>query len=554
MKKPSKKILVLFCAICLFVSVLFIVTPQSQAVAQTKADAITDVKVIGTGIVDCYTYYLEWSGSSFDFNGKVQSPTAFLKCKEDEAFVKQAAVRTMKNNDFLESVNAGTYIAVAEIEGIEFIEGNTYQFKINPLNREVYWESAEGYVYNGKEQCPTASFFDAYGDSVLLDVKGKGLNAGSYTASVDVTTAGDNYILTNITFNYSISKFVGQIVWIVGEGYVENGSLPGPSAYCVGANGDVIEIPVKYSGSNVGEQTAMIDEELLAGNFELTGEEKSIKFNISEEKFKPLELAITIALLVLLIFSISVSVYLFILKREEKIKKDKEIQDKEITVQRKEMEIANLKGVNVALCQEKYILYDHNKKLKQEVIHNKTQLGVIQKQLAENDELLEYKETKYDDLYEDNIQIKIKLEDTVNQLKQANNKLEEVKKQLDETRKQLEETRNQLESLGKQSIVGAESELLRKERKKVSDLNKKIKKMLAEKKELEDKNKKLIYEINKDHGYPIETYLPSIKRSITDGLGMEYDKNNPNGTYIGLRQKLSEIERTIDRYEEQKKI
>lgn len=76
---------------------------------------------------------------------------------------------------------------------------------INPLQLEVKWGETT-FVYNGKEQAPSASVVTGViGESVSLNVRGA-VNAGYHDAVATMAVANDNYTLTNATKEFFIEQ------------------------------------------------------------------------------------------------------------------------------------------------------------------------------------------------------------------------------------------------------------------------------------------------------------------------------------------------------------
>ncbi len=256
--------------------------------AESQDNTVTsDVSVSGDGITEGYTYYLEWNNLSVIYNGSGQTPSAVLKCYEDDSFAIESTV-TVKDNLGLavNAVDARKYVAVAECEGINFSVGdNEKEFTISPLNITVEWDKSSTYIYNGNEQGPKASYKDVNNNTVPLITSGLETNAGTYTASVSANAAGANYALTNLTCDFLIEKFVAKTFWVVADYYVENGKAQGPRAFGVGVNGEIIELPVSNLAKEAGDHIAKIDIAEVNVNFNLTGE---LTFKYIIEKEKPL--------------------------------------------------------------------------------------------------------------------------------------------------------------------------------------------------------------------------------------------------------------------------
>lgn len=244
------------------------------------------VVVSGEDISENYTYYLEWSNTSFTYDGKNHRPSAVLKCEDDATFAKEMTVEVYENGHLLSQIfNAGNYTAVAVCQGVTFTEegGNRNSFSISPLRVAVDWNKAAEYTYNGAAQYPTASFTDVEGNKKPLTVYGAETNVGNYTAYVAPDAAGGNYTLTNLTCEFTIAKLATKVLWVESDYYVANGKTQGPKAFCVAVDGEVIEIPVICNGVEAGEYVATVDPNNIYDNYDFTAD-FSYKYRILPEK------------------------------------------------------------------------------------------------------------------------------------------------------------------------------------------------------------------------------------------------------------------------------
>ena len=263
---------------------ILLALPKSIAYAATNESEASNVSVTGTGITEGNTYYLQWSSLSLVYNGNSQCPSVTLKCNEDNDYEKAATV-IVKNVDGTSAIadNVGDYIAVAEFEELTFSEGdNERVFTISPLARAVDWEKTKSYTYNGNAQCPDASYVDANGNKKPLTAMGAGTDAGNYTASVEATSAGDNYTLTNLTYDYAINKRSVTVQWGKSSSYTYNGNVQGPTASYMDVSGSKITLTPSGLGVDAGPHTTSVTEDAAGENYLLIG---NLTCEYSIEKF-----------------------------------------------------------------------------------------------------------------------------------------------------------------------------------------------------------------------------------------------------------------------------
>ncbi len=105
------------------------------------------------------------------------------------------------------AISAGEYTVTATpVNGNVQLtaEQSAFKFKINPKTVTVQW-SSNGLYYNGAKQTPQASFTDAHGNTVILNVTlagtlpTYGLNVGVYKAQTKL--ADKNYVLSYVDAN-----------------------------------------------------------------------------------------------------------------------------------------------------------------------------------------------------------------------------------------------------------------------------------------------------------------------------------------------------------------
>ena len=260
-----------FLWLILLIAVGFLLKPLNlSAYAAISNNDDSSVEVSGEEINESYTYYLEWTNLSVVFNGKSQSPTATLKCEEDEVFEKEATITIQKNGELATAIDAGDYVAVATCEGVSFSSGDKKDFTISPLSVAVQWSKAESYTYSGSVQSPTASYTDVSGQTIPLTPTGAGTEAGSHNVSVSSDAAGSNYILTNLTCQYTISPLSVAVQWSKAESYTYNGSAQSPTASYTNVSGQTIPLTPTGAGTEAGSHNVSVSSDAAGSNYTLT--------------------------------------------------------------------------------------------------------------------------------------------------------------------------------------------------------------------------------------------------------------------------------------------
>ncbi len=310
-KKRNIMLFLIFSVLCIF-GLFGVHFSDKAAQAETNDDNKSIVEVAGEHFNEENTYYLEWSALSFVYSGNKHSPTAVLKCEEEETFEQETTVVVYKDDGSetaIDAVEAGTYRAVAICE--RMISGNEKTFVIHPLERAVRWD-VNIFTFNGKPQCPVASYFDVYGSEIFLAVNGAQTDAGNYTATAEVTAAGGNYVLTQVTCEFTIEKYAAKILWDLTDYHIENENVQAPRAFYINAVGKLIEISVQCSEGKASEYVAQIDLSEIDPNVELTGKQ-AISYTITaKDPFGAIGLRYIITLGILLLISVTVAVAIIV--------------------------------------------------------------------------------------------------------------------------------------------------------------------------------------------------------------------------------------------------
>ena len=238
--------------------------------AEGEDTARSFVEVSGEGITEENTYYLEWSSLEVTYDGEPHAPSAVLKCQEDAAFELQAAISVSKEGEPVTAVAADDYVAVVSCEGVTFTSGNENTFTISPRQAVVQWNIAETYIYDGSMQGPTASYINVQDETVTLNSIGAASNAGVHTASVAADAAGSNYILTNLTCEYTILPLQVTVQWNTAAQYTFNGSSQGPVARYSNIYGENIVLNADGYAADAGEHIASVASNAAGSNYLLT--------------------------------------------------------------------------------------------------------------------------------------------------------------------------------------------------------------------------------------------------------------------------------------------
>ncbi len=487
-----KKKYLLFCLLLIILlTVHFRAFYINAFASSTKKEDLKEVTISGNEVVENYTYYLEWSNLDVTYNGKNNFPSAILKCKEDESFEKTMSITILKNNEEMNAVDVGDYIAIAYCDEINFLEGNRERFTIFPLSVEVKWNKQENYIYNGVNQSPTASYIDVNGNEISLPLPNLGKEAGAYTAKVESTAAGENYVLTNLTCDYIIEKYPTEVLWQASDFYIENKVLQGPKAFIVGIDGTLIELSVNYSGLNAGENVATINLEEVDDNYLIVGD-LNYNYKILQKQFISSGGIILVVILIVLLIAL---------------------------------------GCFLAWLFYKYF---NEKKI------NQNQREIIIK--LNND----FRNTKK------------KFKRKINLLKQGNKKLffniKNLSEQLLQAEKKLalvtfsENLEKVMEKKSKEEKIISSENL--KNKAKIKELEEKINTLNEENLKLKSDNIKNL-EDNSSR-IPIEEYFPEIDKAFQRISTIEFDVDNPYGSYFSQRQQLQIIANILAKYRSQR--
>ena len=215
-------------------------------------------------------FIIDGSVPEYEYNGYSQGPVAYYTSVSNVLI--PIAVNGHEINANTTDLTYTASIDRASIDSNYTLIANAveeYTYKIIPKATAVIWNTAESYTYNGQAQGPTATYEPVNGEVLNLLVTGLGINAGSHIASVAEDAAGENYILTNLEYDYEIAKAVASVIW-QGGSYTYNGEAQGPGASFNNVHGDIIYLTVSGLGTDAGRYTAQVAEYAAGGNYILT--------------------------------------------------------------------------------------------------------------------------------------------------------------------------------------------------------------------------------------------------------------------------------------------
>ena len=216
--------------------------------------------------INPYTATLNWSTSSFVYNGAIQVPTAkFYGVGGDGELVANVLGATSKN--------VGGYSAIATTDNLNYKFSNAnYDYAIVPKELNYTW-GATSFVFNGKPQAPAVTLSGLVsGDSAVAKVGGAETNAkNGYTATI-IGVDNSNYTISgqpNVSFD--IAPLEKSVVW-ENLSFVYDKTAKLPKAYYENVFGAKITLKVEASGDNVnaGSFSATASEITTDENYTLT--------------------------------------------------------------------------------------------------------------------------------------------------------------------------------------------------------------------------------------------------------------------------------------------
>ncbi|MDD7397905.1 MAG: MBG domain-containing protein, partial [Firmicutes bacterium] len=217
--------------------------------------------------INPYTATLNWSASSFVYNGEKQAPTAkFVGVEGDGELI--ASVST--NAD---SKNAGNYTAYAKTDNQNYeLNNENLAYEIKPKKLSYEWGETS-FTYDGNTHVPTVVLSDFIaGDNVAAIVKGEQTNAkNGYTATI-IGVDNSNYTISGQpSVSFDIAPLEKAAVW-KNLSFVYDKTAKLPKAYYENVFGAKITLKVEASGDNVnaGSFSATASEITTDENYTLT--------------------------------------------------------------------------------------------------------------------------------------------------------------------------------------------------------------------------------------------------------------------------------------------
>ena len=231
-------------------------------------------------------FIIDGSVPEYEYNGYLQGPVAYYTSVSNVLI--PIAVNGHEINANTSDLTYTASIDRSSIDSNYTLNADAveeYTYKITPKATAVIWIAAESYTYDGEAQGPTATYETVNGEALSLPVNGLGANAGSYTASVAEDAVGENYVLNDTTFLYTISPCSVAVQWkayATEEGFIIDGSVPeyeyngylqGPVAYYTSVSN--VLIPIAVNGHEINANTsdltytASIDRSSIDSNYTL---------------------------------------------------------------------------------------------------------------------------------------------------------------------------------------------------------------------------------------------------------------------------------------------
>ena len=208
---------------------------------------------------------LEWSDTSFTYDGKSHAPTATAT-----GLVEGEACTVTVTG---EETDAGSYTATAaELSNPNYKlpQNVTQDFTIEQKEVGLEWSDTT-FTYDGQPHLPTATATGLVeGDECTVTVTGEETDAGSYTATA-AELSNPNYKLPAATTqSFTIEQMEAGLKWF-NTSFTYDGKSHVPTATATGlADGDKCEVTVTGAQTNAGSYTATAAK-LSNSNYKLPG-------------------------------------------------------------------------------------------------------------------------------------------------------------------------------------------------------------------------------------------------------------------------------------------
>ncbi|MDE7167375.1 MAG: MBG domain-containing protein [Clostridia bacterium] len=181
----------------------------------------------GTFTIEKAKLGVRWGLTTLPYNGSKQDIVALPEGLLGDDTVTFTVTYYDKNNEEVEPVDVGEYLAVVTLDDTTYQLFRVYEktFTIVQKKVDAVW-SATSFVYDGEAHEITA-YFMAGDEKVDLEVVTQNLiNAGTYKATTALPDGYDNYVLTANTaeITYVIEKAEVEAVWPNGYNFKYDGT------------------------------------------------------------------------------------------------------------------------------------------------------------------------------------------------------------------------------------------------------------------------------------------------------------------------------------------
>ena len=199
-----------------------------------------------------YEIAINWESEDFVYNGKTQAPKYIYDLPE--------FANNLNIDLFGTGSNAGTYNCYLVLENDNYkLINDKFFYEIKPLEISIIWNKTD-LVYNENYQKPEyVVTLPSFIPDLNLSLIGAGMNAGSYTAYLNIDNQDKNYkniTLLNNVCNYTISPKTISLEW-TNKTFEYDGEVHIPEIICL--NGEISKLNLKIQGgqTEVGEYTAL---------------------------------------------------------------------------------------------------------------------------------------------------------------------------------------------------------------------------------------------------------------------------------------------------------
>ncbi len=224
---------------------------------------------------------LNWQSTSFTYNGANQYPTATATgiCGEDVVNISYANY----------GKNAGSYTVNATIDNDNYeitTATASKNYSIAQYGVTIEWGTLT-FTYDKTEKLPVATT-EGVNESVLVTVSGGKVNAGSYTATADISTYTNYKIAQNATATFTINPKPVEITW-TNPDFEYSGATQHPIVNITGViSGDTVNGLYTGHGKDAGNYTVSLTG-LDNNNYVVADGETTTK----DYEIKPAELTYT---------------------------------------------------------------------------------------------------------------------------------------------------------------------------------------------------------------------------------------------------------------------